>query len=238
MINFQFVKERHIIINTLEKTGSNLLTNILSDITSIKEITLGDGSIDNYSFSIAAAYSNREKKLISKTHSLPNVSFMEYLSNNQIRPIILKRDEQEILSSYHAHVLRGKTFSSELVKSMSEHDQVEFISQRHCFRIIQFKIQWILALQKFRIEPIIIDMQQILGPSGASLIQDLLNNLNFKQEYDHGAIRATIDSVSKSPRSNHYGTKKIYQYHSAFAYKYKQAFFIKYPELGQFYNLF
>ena len=42
MINFQFVKERHVIINTLEKTGSTLLTNILSDITSIKEITLGD----------------------------------------------------------------------------------------------------------------------------------------------------------------------------------------------------
>ena len=93
MINFQFVKGHHFIINTLEKTGSTLLTNILSDITSIQEITLGDRSIDNYDFSITTAYSNGEKNLISKTHSLPTASFMEYLSKNQIRPIFLKRDE-------------------------------------------------------------------------------------------------------------------------------------------------
>lgn len=236
MTDFEFVKGRHIIINTLEKTGSTLLTNILSDITFIQEITLGDRSIDNFNFSLGMARSNREKNLISKTHSLPTIFFMEYLSKNNIRPIILKRDEQQVLSSFHAHLLRRKTISSEIFRSMSEPDQIEYVAQTHLLRIVQFKAIWIVALQKFNIKPIIVDMQQILGASGTSVIHALLKELGIENGWDNQLIERTIESVSKSPRSNHYGTKVIHRYSSAIAEEYKRTFFRKHPNLVHLYN--
>lgn len=237
MTNALRVVKKPIIINTLQKTGSTFLQNVLSEITGIPVKLLQDRTIDHNNFSIRVAMELREEDLISKTHSIPTTALIEYLKVNQIRPIYLIKDEQEILASLHKHALRAnqKIFETQLLHEMSEEDQVKFIADKYGYEIVKFKFLWALEFMRAEISPILVKTNVMMS-SKLEFIKYIISNALPNTEISDETIDNAIEKIQSSEKSNYFKTENKHVYLSNSAEKAVSIIQKNYPEVFSLYK--